>query len=91
MTATVPKTIELPPEGAELVPVYIDPELVVTPADNPPHSPATLDYLEFHVHVAKDCDRGRMPVIRGGQHCAQYATVGFRRLGAATPKRAKIG
>src|SRR6516165_12005923 len=46
MTATVPKTIDLPPEGAELVPVYIDPELVVTPEGNPVYTPAMLADLE---------------------------------------------
>jgi hypothetical protein len=38
MTVAAPKTIDLPPEGAELV--NLDPELVVIPDDNPPHSPA---------------------------------------------------
>jgi hypothetical protein len=43
MTATVPKTIELPPEGAVLVPVLIDPELVVLPDDQTvPTAPADL-------------------------------------------------
>ena len=31
MTVARPKTIDLPPEGAELVPVYFDTELIVTP------------------------------------------------------------
>jgi hypothetical protein len=46
-TATVPKTIDPPPEGAELV--YLDPELVVIPPDNPPHSPGMLDDLEASI------------------------------------------
>jgi hypothetical protein len=46
MAVTVPKTIDLPPEEAELVPVYFDTDLIVTPEGNPPHSPAMLDDLE---------------------------------------------
>jgi transcriptional regulator with XRE-family HTH domain len=47
MTTTVPKTIELPPEGAELVPVFIDPELVVLPDDQPvPTAAMVADLLE---------------------------------------------
>jgi hypothetical protein len=55
-TATVPKTIELPPEGAELV--YLDPELVVIPDDNPPHSPATLADLETSMRALGQLDPG---------------------------------
>ncbi len=42
MTVAPPKTIDLPPEGAELVPVYFDTERIVTPADNPAYTPAML-------------------------------------------------
>jgi hypothetical protein len=55
MTATVPKTIDLPPEPAELVPIYIDPELVVLPDDQPvPTAAAVADLLES---VRGDCQR----------------------------------
>jgi hypothetical protein len=47
MTATVPKAIDPPPEGAERPPVFIEPELVVTPDGNPAYAPADLaDLLE---------------------------------------------
>ena len=48
MTLASPKSIELPAdpatsgEPAELVPVFIEPELVVTPDDNPAYTPAML-------------------------------------------------
>jgi hypothetical protein len=47
MTATASKATERPPEGAELV--YLDPELVVIPDDNPPHSPSILADLEASI------------------------------------------
>ncbi len=42
MSAAAAKPIDLPPKAAEMVPVYIDPERVVTPDDNPAHGPARL-------------------------------------------------
>jgi ParB-like chromosome segregation protein Spo0J len=42
MTVTVPKTYGPPPEEAERAPVFIDPELVITPEGNPAYTPADL-------------------------------------------------
>ncbi len=47
MTVAAPKTTDVPPDGAELV--HFDTELIVTPDDNPPHSPAMLDDLEASI------------------------------------------
>ena len=54
MTATVPKTIDLPPEGAEMVPVFIDPELVVTPDGNPAYASAELTDLANYLRRLLD-------------------------------------
>jgi len=51
MTVTVPKNIDPPPGGAELVPVYFDTDLIVTPEDNPPHSPSMLADLEASIRA----------------------------------------
>jgi hypothetical protein len=42
MTVATLKAVASPPEGAELVPRYFDPDLIVTPEDNPAHSPARI-------------------------------------------------
>jgi hypothetical protein len=42
MTVTTVKAVPSPPDGTELVPRYFDPELIVTPDDNPAHSPARI-------------------------------------------------
>jgi ParB-like nuclease domain len=42
MTVATLKAVPPPPGGAELVPRYLDPELIVTPDDNPAHSPARI-------------------------------------------------
>jgi hypothetical protein len=56
MTATVSQTLDLPPEGAELV--NLDPALVVIPDDNPPHSPAILADLEASIRALGQRDPG---------------------------------
>lgn len=47
MTNATLNAVELPPEQAELVPIYLDTGQVVTPGDNPAYTPAMLaDLLE---------------------------------------------
>ena len=47
MSVATLEAVKPPPDRAELVPKYLDPELIVTPDDNPHYSPAMLaDLLE---------------------------------------------
>ena len=47
MSVAILNTAHLPSDRAELVPKYLDPELIVTPGDNPAYGPAMLaDLLE---------------------------------------------
>jgi ParB-like chromosome segregation protein Spo0J len=111
MTLAPPNRIELPPEPAtdagpaELVPMYIDPELVVTPDDNPAYTPAMLaDLTESIRHHGQlvpgwmcpspDLPESQRLCLEGNHRLAVARTLGRRfwafDLGRFVPEEERI-
>lgn len=105
MSVALPKTGDPPPERTELVPVFIEPEFVVTPDDNPVYSPAMLadlaDSIREHGQLvpgwmcpSPDLPEDRRLCLEGNRRLAVARMLGRRfwafDLGRFVPEEERI-
>src|ERR1035441_1556255 len=105
MSVAALSTVNSPPGRAELVPKFFDPELIVTPDDNPVYTPAMLaDLVESvrqrtqlvpgFVCPSPDLPEGKMLCIEGNRRLAVARLLGLAfwafDLGRFVPEEERI-